>query len=69
MVHFICGLELIMEKNLLRHFSKKKILFHFREYLAVSRNGKNPAKNYVRIALVHNKKLIKEALDRIADVL
>ena len=50
-------------------FKEKNIISLPGEYLAVSRNGKNPAKNYVRIALVHNKKLIKEALDRIADVL
>ena len=50
-------------------FKEKNIISLPGEYLAVSRNGKNPAKNYVRIALVHNKKLIKEALYRIADVL
>ena len=50
-------------------FKEKNIISLPGKYLAVSKNGKNPAENYVRIALVHDNKIIKEALDKIADIL
>lgn len=45
-------------------FIEKNIVTLPGKYLAVSKNGKNPAENYVRIALVHNKKIVKEALEK-----
>ena len=44
-------------------YKEKNIVTLPGKYLAVKKNGKNPAENYVRIALVHNKKIvIAEAL-------
>ena len=50
-------------------FIEKNIVTLPGKYLAVSKNGKNPAENYVRIALVHNKKIVKEALEKISEIL
>ena len=50
-------------------FIEKNIVTLPGKYLAVSKNGKNPAENYVRIALVHNKKIVKESLEKISEIL
>ena len=50
-------------------YKEKNIVTLPGKYLAVSKNGKNPAENYVRIALVHNRKIVKEALEKISDIL
>ena len=50
-------------------FIEKNIVTLPGKYLAVSKNGKNPAENYVRIALVHNKKIVEEALEKISEIL
>ena len=50
-------------------YKEKNIVTLPGKYLAVTKNGKNPAENYVRIALVHNKKIVKEALEIISDIL
>ena len=50
-------------------YEEKNIVTLPGKYLAVSKNGKNPAENYVRIALVHNRKIVKEALEKISDIL
>ena len=34
-------------------------------YMAISRNGKNPASGYIRIALVHDLDIIEEAMKRL----
>ncbi len=57
------------EKFSKRLYKEKNIVTLPGKYLAVSKNGKNPAENYVRIALVHNKKIVKEALEKISDIL
>ena len=50
-------------------YKEKNIVTLPGKYLAVSKNGKNPAENYVRIALVHKRKIVKEALEKISDIL
>ena len=50
-------------------FIEKNIVTLPGKYLAVSKNGKNPAENYVRIALVHNKRIVEEALEKISEIL